>query len=457
VGETGDIHDKLIALDTGKDDNATDFVEHDFNTWYNHLSTSDIPLVLSSDDPNLIPAGRYDLTPLVNKMIEDTETIDTANVTSVSATWEENNIYLTYSLDKDKILRGFHYDFSKTIDEYDTWYGDRSIFFVDKNGNDYYLLNDNFGGDAWESTPATYYTAPIIDVTGDISNKNLKDLFKKSGILSTDGASINAYKWTRTKTETIEHIGAQAKTTYTYTNAQLMESDARIVEWCKNSDTTRIDGGKIFAHSLSADVLGANAIRSLNYPSKLYGEGINGSGANYAYIDVTDEPYDGYRDNELFPESGSFLNLANGEFFTPGFKVYQGAGGWKSEFKGTIIADSGQIAGWDIRTDALAKTFEITKKTGQKETYTVTLGAGLYNPDGVWDDETAFDNSTSFHVGRLDENNKVIDITYIRPSGFCHFTEGEIGPIEFNASGIGVGADFKGTKITQSTINTATV
>lgn len=78
---------------------------------------------------------------------------------------------------------------------------------------------------------------------------------------------------------------------------------------------TIIEGGKIKANSITTNMLAANAIKSQNYQASTNAQ----------------SPYS---------EIGTYLDLSNGNFYTPNFGV-QGTGG--AYINGSIIASSGQI------------------------------------------------------------------------------------------------------------------
>lgn len=110
----------------------------------------------------------------------------------------------------------------------------------------------------------------------------------------------------------IKYIGSS---NYTYTDVRPMDTNSTIAAWCHSTDYTKIDGGNIFAHSVTASQIATDAIKSTNY--------IEASSANSPYS-----------------VAGSFFNLANGNIYTPNFGV-QASG--KAYLNGEIIATSGTI------------------------------------------------------------------------------------------------------------------
>jgi hypothetical protein len=71
---------------------------------------------------------------------------------------------------------------------------------------------------------------------------------------------IKPIRYTRTKT-TYFH----PKDKVIYSTPILDTTLQNVVEWCSTSNSTLIDGGNIYADSVSAGIINTNAVRSLNY------------------------------------------------------------------------------------------------------------------------------------------------------------------------------------------------
>ena len=129
-------------------------------------------------------------------------------------------------------------------------------------------------------------------------------------------------------------IDVDGKTASTFTfKSHVMELvNADLVVKDTAGSQTIISGGKIHANAITADMLATNAIKSTNYNS-----GVSGS-------DVPSGRYS---------TTGTFLNLTNGNIYTPNFSVNAVNG--EAYLNGTIYANAGQIgdpgnAYWDIGT-----------------------------------------------------------------------------------------------------------
>ena len=83
----------------------------------------------------------------------------------------------------------------------------------------------------------------------------------------------------------------------TYSVARMDETDQRIVDWCSETDTTLIDGGSIYAHSISSAQLATNSIKSLNYDK------VN---------------------TNIFSTNGTFLDLENGNIYSKKLSLIDG-------------------------------------------------------------------------------------------------------------------------------------
>ena len=138
--------------------------------------------------------------------------------------------------------------------------------------------------------------------------------------------------------------------------------NARIVEWCVDSNTTIIDGSKIYAGSISSLQLNTNAIMSLNY-------------------DINN--------GDTFSNSGTFFNLEDGSITSKNFAI--DADG-NATIAGKITATSGYIGNAE-------NGFVIVKL-----------------PDSSW---YSLSNNQSLYSGNLDdEGNKTLTAgVYLGPDG----------------------------------------
>ena len=133
----------------------------------------------------------------------------------------------------------------------------------------------------------------------------------------------------------------------TYSVARLDETDQRIVDWCSANNSTFIDGGHIYAHSISTAQLATNAITSIG--------DANGQG-KYSYTEGN------------YSNAGSKFDLESGNIITPKFSVIDGS----AYIDGNVTASAGSIGGWTIDE-------KIIQSTNEK--------AGLYSGDEADDSD----------------------------------------------------------------------
>ena len=110
-----------------------------------------------------------------------------------------------------------------------------------------------------------------------------------------------------------------------FSTVRALDSQTYASKWVSSSDQTYIDGGRIYANSVTTAQLATDAIKSTYYQS-----GPDGS------------PYS---------SRGTFLDLSNGDFYTPNFGINAGS----AYINGEIVATSGRIGedtttAWDIGT-----------------------------------------------------------------------------------------------------------
>ena len=176
--------------------------------------------------------------------------------------------------------------------------------------------------------------------------------------LTIDGKVKKVFSWTSTVTE--YNDGSKIVET-----PVLQDTIKNLVNWCKTENTTLVDGGNIYAGTINAGMMSTDAIRSFNFG----GEGTITQNEDGTITDTLKPKYikyiEGLRKPDVFP-TGSYLDLQNGEFFTPGFKNYfleeknesnQTERKWYSEFKGKVVSEEGEIAGWKITNKGLKNYF----------------------------------------------------------------------------------------------------
>lgn len=107
-----------------------------------------------------------------------------------------------------------------------------------------------------------------------------------------------------------------------------VSTDQVIADWCYNNNLTYINGGKIYAKTVTTTQLATDAIKSLNYA---YSSG-------------------------NFSTAGTFLDLSNGVIRSKNFAIdsngnayFKGTG----NFSGEVTATSGAIGGWTIGSGTL--------------------------------------------------------------------------------------------------------
>lgn len=130
------------------------------------------------------------------------------------------------------------------------------------------------------------------------------------------------YIWSGIKEGTTEDDGNGHS--ITYSAQRLDETDQRILAWCSSADSIYVDGGAIYANSITSGQLSTDAIQSVGDE--------NGNG-EYEYTA-----------GDTYSKSGSKFDLANGDIITPSFSVIGG----DAYIKGHIDANSGEIGGWEM-------------------------------------------------------------------------------------------------------------
>lgn len=121
-----------------------------------------------------------------------------------------------------------------------------------------------------------------------------------------------------------------------YGAATLEASDSQMANWCSKYDVNMIDGGSIYANSITTNQLATHALRSLNYngfkesedttvdPNKSY---FRKDGDTYSYIPNPTSPKGYYEIDYVYhsdEEYGTFFDLSNGNITSPNFSVKDG-------------------------------------------------------------------------------------------------------------------------------------
>ena len=162
---------------------------------------------------------------------------------------------------------------------------------------------------------------------GDSNNfiKFYKDGNAYKLVVSADDITFGSSKKSLVSTaSTVDSLSSTVSTV----NNKVTTLDSTILAWCYNNDKAYINGGKIYAKSITTAQLATDAIKSLNY--------VAGS-------------------------TGSYLNLSDGSFNSKYLK-------WTST--GALTATSGTIGGITINSNGLST---------QKTTNGVTVGYSINN------------------------------------------------------------------------------
>lgn len=168
--------------------------------------------------------------------------------------------------------------------------------------------------------------------------------------------SSNKYMWSRS-------VYTMSDDSIIEGNPALDKTYTTISNWCMENDETIINGAHIATGTIDADKISTNAIRSHNYPVDRDGNPIIPSS------------------DDCFSSSGTFLDLSNGAFYSPNFAITNSG---NAHFQGTVVAQEGEIAGWEITDQGLTKAdtnIEIGLSPGNGGTYNNgldNLGLVLY-------------------------------------------------------------------------------
>ena len=130
-----------------------------------------------------------------------------------------------------------------------------------------------------------------------------------------------------------------------YTAVTLVQAIANLTQWASENDQTLIDGGNIYAGSVSAGIINTDALRSLNYrPSN--------TGPTFAIRDGKVSEF--LTGDELIPPEntfghryatlGTYFDLKDGNIYSKNFSIHEG----NAYFKGHIEAKTGKIGNMTI-------------------------------------------------------------------------------------------------------------
>lgn len=201
---------------------------------------------------------------------------------------------------------------------------------------------------------------------------------------SSEGQIIEAYLYNPPRNAS--HIQSTGSNSYQYakpsvdwvsTNgAPVLTAKSIINNWATDatSATTTIKGGLIQTHTILAEALATNAVMSTNYDSD---------------VENSDIP-DGY-----YSKSGSFLDLATGNFYTPQFSVINGS----VHVNGEVNMLSGQIG--DVNNSYWAVGTKYGEDWSDKAAIiahgNALIQTGQFTLEG--DKLSSFNNGNYVHVG----------------------------------------------------------
>ena len=140
-----------------------------------------------------------------------------------------------------------------------------------------------------------------------------------STTIGTSNSTDNAWEYVMPIPKRNAYFFTCEKYTYadgsvSFSTVRPLDSQTYASKWVSSNDSTCIDGGSIYAHSITASQLSTDAIKSNNY------------------IAANSGPYS---------SAGTFLDLSNGNIYTPNFGVQSTTG--QAFLNGEIIATSGSI------------------------------------------------------------------------------------------------------------------
>lgn len=273
------------------------------------------------------------------------------------------------------------------------------------------------------------------DILGTDGNKtSLKSVAEQTADhlswIIDDGTDAASMTLTSTALSIIvRDINLQGRVSFTDLKSDVGSKVNLATSWTEvnvDPNVTTINGGFIRSHTIVAEHLNTNAIKSFGKYNAQTGKYTGG----YA------------RDkNSTYSTTGSFFDMENGNIFTPSFSIINTiptgetltAGGY---FKGTVTASGGSIGGWTIDGNLLYSAAKTPGSTSM-----------ILTPTGV-SSSTSIGGSTGSKSWSLTIKDKFgvttdgyLYATNANISGKITSTEGSIGGININNIGI-----YTGTK-----------
>lgn len=212
---------------------------------------------------------------------------------------------------------------------------------------------------------------------GDSNNfiKFYKDQNVYKLVVTADDITFGSSKKSLVSTaSTVDSLSSTVSTI----NNKVTTLDNTILAWCYNNNTAYINGGKIYAKSITTAQLATDAIKSLNY--------VSGS-------------------------TGSYLNLSDGSFNSKYLK-------WTST--GALTATSGTIGGITINSNGLS---------AQKTTNGVTVGYSINNSGTI----------SVKNIGSGRDSMLYLDSDYLSMESYSSASGGDPLHLAIGASGIFMG------------------
>lgn len=155
----------------------------------------------------------------------------------------------------------------------------------------------------------------------------------------------------------------------TLTQNMLAAMTSQFVVKDPNGSQTIISGGRIQANAITTAMLDTDAIKSSNYNSGT-------SGSNIPAYDATDNPYH-------YSTAGTFLDLSNGNFYSPNFSLINTVPTGSSAsvgayLNGTLIAGANsKIGPWNVTANSIYKVANTLGSTSSGAAYFGDLGLSV--------------------------------------------------------------------------------
>jgi len=258
------------------------------------------------------------------------------------------------------------------------------------------------GNYSWTGVEQSNYTAAIsaIKTTADAAAPKTSAVSQEQRVYykstSTTAPSAPTSSWiseTGTVNEawTTKRMSYDSSYPYLYTciQKQTVSGTVACTTVLLDDTTTVIDGGKIITGSVTANQLAANSITT----AKLATDAIKST--NYAASGNADSPYSA---------TGTFLDLTNGNIYTPNFGLNNTSG--MAYFNGQITASSGQIGTdtvnyWEIGTKTDYNGSDSAALVGHGTSY-IQSGDWMISSDRI--DTRSYDSSRKYTYLRDSSN-----------------------------------------------------